>query len=122
MLFAHLPSGSHRAAARSKVRNTILVFGVLTTFTLNCRRCKALATALHKQNFRRLVRNRGWWKAPQVRHRPRGRPAELFRFRREGGAPCPGCGWPPGAALKSKMLRRSVTSVQHKSDLRVFDS
>jgi hypothetical protein len=39
---------------------------------------------LHKQNFRRLVENQGLVEGTGKSHRmPRGRPAELFRFRRE---------------------------------------
>lgn len=51
---------------------------------------------LHKQNFRRTVENAGLVERTGERARSGGRPAELFRFRREvlGERPRPGVGQP----------------------------
>ena len=70
------------------------------TFTLlNLQRAvEALAGVhIHKQNFRRLVEQGGLVEGTGRRdHRTGGRPAELFRFRREVllERPAPGVGLP----------------------------
>jgi hypothetical protein len=73
---------------RGKLKYRPVVFELLpTTFTLLRlqRVVEALAGAtLHKQNFRRLVETAGLVEGTGVvEARPVGRPAELFRFRRE---------------------------------------
>ncbi len=73
---------------RGKLKYRPVVFELLpTTFTLLRlqRVVEALAGApLHKQNFRRLVETAGLVEGTGVlESRPVGRPAELFRFRRE---------------------------------------
>ncbi len=58
---------------------------------------EALAgVGLHKQNFRRLVEGAGLVEGTGEHARTGGRPAELFRFRREvlGERPRPGVGTP----------------------------
>jgi hypothetical protein len=72
---------------RGKVKYRPVVFELLPeTFTLNHlqRVVEALAGApLHTANFRRLVDNGGLVEGTGRRAATRGRPAELFRFRRE---------------------------------------
>jgi hypothetical protein len=73
---------------RGKLRYRPVVFELLPpTFTLLSlqRVVEALAgVRLHKQNFRRLVEKGGLVEGTGVREAPGvGRPAELFRFRRE---------------------------------------
>lgn len=73
---------------RGKVRYRPVVFELLPeTFTLLDlqRVVEALAgVRLHKQNFRRLVDRAGLVEGTgELSPHPRGRPAELFRFRRE---------------------------------------
>jgi hypothetical protein len=73
---------------RGKLKYRPVVFELLpATFTLLRlqRLVEALAGApLHKQNFRRLVEQGGLVEGTGVlESRPKGRPAELFRFRRE---------------------------------------
>ena len=73
---------------RGKLKYRPVVFELLpATFTLLRlqRLVEALAGApLHKQNFRRLVETGGLVEGTGLMEtRPKGRPAELFRFRRE---------------------------------------
>ena len=73
---------------RGKLKYRPVVFELLpATFTLLRlqRVVEALAGApLHKQNFRRLVEKGGLVEGRRVFDSPgKGRPAELFRFRRE---------------------------------------
>ena len=73
---------------RGKIRYRPVVFELLpesfTLFALQ-RTVEALAgTRLHKQNFRRLVENGGLVEGTgRISTRTGGRPAELFRFRRD---------------------------------------
>jgi hypothetical protein len=90
---------------RGKIRYRPVVFELLpSTFTLFQlqRAVEALAgTRLHKQNFRRLVERGGLVEGTgRVETSTGGRPAELFRFRREvlRERPAPGVGLP--AALR----------------------
>jgi hypothetical protein len=76
------------ARLRGKLRYRPLVFELVEEqFTLARlqRVVEALSgLRLHKQNFRRLVENGGLVeKTGRIDHRTGGRPAELFRFRRE---------------------------------------
>ena len=76
------------ARLRGKLKYRALVFEVMApTFTLLelQRAVEALAgLRLHKQNFRRLVAEQGLVEGTGKFNAPaRGRPAELFRFRRE---------------------------------------
>jgi hypothetical protein len=73
---------------RGKIRYRPVVFELLpAAFTLLQlqRTVEALAgLRLHKQNFRRLVETAGLVEGTgQIESRTGGRPAELFRFRRE---------------------------------------
>lgn len=73
---------------RGKLKYRPVIFELLPeTFTLLQlqRTVEALAgVRLHKQNFRRLVENGRFLEPTRGRERPvRGRPAKLFRFRRE---------------------------------------
>jgi hypothetical protein len=73
---------------RGKIRYRPVVFELLpATFTLLQlqRTVESLAgLRLHKQNFRRLVENGRFLEATRSLERPaRGRPAKLFRFRKE---------------------------------------
>jgi hypothetical protein len=73
---------------RGKLKYRPVVFELLpASFTLLRlqRLVEALAGApLHKQNFRRLVESGGLVEGTGLREtRSKGRPAELFRFRRE---------------------------------------
>lgn len=86
---------------RGKLKYRPVVFELCPeTFTLLQlqRIVEALAgVRLHKQNFRRLVENAGLVEGTGQRHyQNRGRPAELFRFRREvlWERPAPGVGLP----------------------------
>ncbi len=86
---------------RGKIRYRPVVFELLPeTFTLLRlqRTVEALAgVRLHKQNFRRLVERGGLVEGTgRLEHGGRGRPAELFRFRREVllERPAPGVGLP----------------------------
>lgn len=86
---------------RGKLRYRPVVFETLSSaFTLSRlqRTVEALAgVRLHKQNFRRLVEQGGLVEGTgQVETRTGGRPAELFRFRRDvlRERPAPGVGLP----------------------------
>jgi hypothetical protein len=86
---------------RGKLKYRPVVFELLpATFTLLQlqRIVEALAgVRLHKQNFRRLIGNAGLVEGTgRVEARTGGRPAELFRFRREvlRERPAPGVGLP----------------------------
>ncbi|MGF1597802.1 MAG: hypothetical protein ACFCVK_12870 [Acidimicrobiales bacterium] len=85
---------------RGKLTYRPVVFELLPpTFTLLQlqRLVEALAgVGLHKQNFRRLVESAGLVEGTGAYARTGGRPAELFRFRREvlGERPRPGVGRP----------------------------
>ncbi len=86
---------------RGKIRYRPVVFELLPeTFTLLRLQCTVEALAgvrLHKQNFRRLVERAGLVEGTgRLEHSGRGRPAELFRFRREVllERPAPGVGLP----------------------------
>jgi hypothetical protein len=86
---------------RAKIRYRPVVFELIPeTFTLLTlqRAVEALAgVRLHKQNFRRLVEQGGLVEGTGHRdHQTGGRPAELFRFRREVllERPAPGVGLP----------------------------
>ena len=88
---------------RSKIRYRPVIFELMPeTFTLLQlqRAVEALAgVRLHKQNFRRLVDRGGLVEGTGRREqRTGGRPAELFRFRREVllERPAPGVGLPGG--------------------------
>jgi hypothetical protein len=89
-----LMAGDHRrilAAALGRIRGKIkyrpVIFELVPdTFTMNelQRVAEALAgIRLHTANFRRLVANTGLVEPTGSRTRTGGRPAELFRFRRE---------------------------------------
>lgn len=92
------------ATALTRIRGKLgyrpLVFELLPSrFTLLAlqRVVEALAgVRLHKQNFRRLVEGAGLVERTGEQARTGGRPAELFRFRREvlGERPRPGVGTP----------------------------
>ncbi|MEM7341277.1 MAG: NUDIX domain-containing protein [Actinomycetota bacterium] len=92
------------ATALTRIRGKLgyrpLVFELLPSrFTLLAlqRVVEALAgVPLHKQNFRRLVEGAGLVERTGEQARTGGRPAELFRFRREvlGERPRPGVGTP----------------------------
>ena len=76
------------ARLRAKIRNRPLVFELLppvfTLFELQKTVEAILGPHLHKQNFRRLVEGTGLVEATgEVRTHTGGRPAKLFRFRRE---------------------------------------
>ena len=76
------------ARLRTKIRNRPLVFELLppafTLFELQKTVEAILGPHLHKQNFRRLVEGTGLVEpTDEVRTRTGGRPAKLFRFRRE---------------------------------------
>ncbi len=93
---------------RGKLKYRPVVFELLpATFTLLQlqRVVEALAgMRLHKQNFRRLVENGGLVEGTgRIDTRTGGRPAELFRFRREvlRERPAPGVGLPGLRALGS---------------------
>lgn len=85
---------------RGKLRYRPVIFEMLpeefTLFRLQ-KAVEALAgVQLHKQNFRRLVEQAGLVEGTGHRTQARGRPAELFRFRREvlRERPAPGVGLP----------------------------
>ncbi len=91
---------------RGKLRYRPVVFELLPpAFTLLQlqRLVEALAGfRLHKQNFRRLVEKGGLVEGTsQLHHETGGRPAELFRFRREvlRERPAPGVGLPGSGPL-----------------------
>ena len=94
------------ARLRGKLKYRPVVFELMApTFTLLelQRTVEALAgLRLHKQNFRRLVAEQGLVEGTGKFSAPaRGRPAELFHFRREvlRERPAPGCQtWVCGAA------------------------
>jgi hypothetical protein len=95
---------------RGKLKYRPVVFELVPdTFTLYQlqRVVEALAgVRLHKQNFRRLVEKGGLVEGTGRRHRETGgRPAELFRFRREvlKERPTPGVGL-PGARPRGDQL------------------
>ena len=98
------------ARLRGKMKYRPVVFELMApSFTLLelQRTVEALSGArLHKQNFRRLVAEQGLVEGTGKFSTPaRGRPAELFRFRREeagANAPPPACGSPPADAIKHK--------------------
>lgn len=106
--FGHPLAGDHRrilatalGRIRGKIRYRPVVFELLPeTFTLLTlqRTVEALAgIRLHKQNFRRLVEHQGLVEGTgQVHKQTGGRPAELFRFRRDvlTERPAPGVGLP----------------------------
>ena len=84
---------------RAKIKYRPVIFEMIPeTFTLLQlqRSVEALAgVRLHKQNFRRLVEQGGLVEGTgRVKTRTGGRPAELFRFRREVllERPAPGVG------------------------------
>ncbi len=86
---------------RGKLKYRPVVFELLpVNFTLLQlqRIVEALAgLRIHKQNFRRLVENAGLVEGTgELHQQPKGRPAELFRFRREvlRERPAPGVGLP----------------------------
>ena len=73
---------------RAKIRNRPLVFELLppdfTLFEMQKAVEAILGPHLHKQNFRRLVETAGLVEPTgEVRSNTGGRPAKLFRFRRE---------------------------------------
>ncbi len=72
---------------RGKIKYRPVIFELLPeSFTLLHLQSAVEALAgvrLHKQNFRRLVENAGLVEGTGTMTRTRGRPAELFRFRRE---------------------------------------
>lgn len=89
---------------RAKIRYRPVIFELMPeTFTLLQlqRAVEALAgVCLHKQNFRRLVDKGGLVeRTGRMEQRTGGRPAELFRFRREVllERPAPGVGLPGGS-------------------------
>ena len=91
---------------RGKLRYRPVVFELLpASFTLSRlqRTVEALAgVRLHKQNFRRLVEQGGLVEGTgQLETHTGGRPAELFRFRRDvlRERPAPGVGLPGAAAV-----------------------
>jgi hypothetical protein len=70
---------------RSKLKYRPVIFDLMPDrFTLRALQQTTelvLGTALHQQNFRRLVEKSGFVEATGKTSRARGRPAELFRFR-----------------------------------------
>ncbi len=93
------------ARLRAKLRNRPLVFELLppvfTLFELQKTVEAILGPHLHKQNFRRLVEGTGLVEPTgEVRTHTGGRPAKLFRFRREVllERPAPGVGVRSGRA------------------------
>ena len=78
---------------RSKLKYRPVIFDLMPDrFTLRALQQTTelvLGTALHKQNFRRLVEKSGFVAATGKTSRARGRPAELFRFRHENRADRP---------------------------------
>ena len=93
------------ARLRAKIRNRPLVFELLppvfTLFELQKTVEAILGPHLHKQNFRRLVEGTGLVEPTgEVRTHTGGRPAKLFRFRREVllERPAPGVGVKSGRA------------------------
>ena len=78
---------------RSKLKYRPVIFDLMPDrFTLRALQQTTelvLGTALHKQNFRRLVEKSGFLEATGETSRARGRPAELFRFRHENRADRP---------------------------------
>ena len=101
---------------RGKLKYRPVVFELLPpTFTLLQlqRLVEALAgVRLHKQNFRRAWSSApAWWRAPgQLDAETGGRPAELFRFRREvlRERPRPGVGTPWTRVLSLTLWCRST--------------
>ena len=85
---------------RGKLKYRPVVFELMNaTFTLSelQRTVEAIAgVALHKPNFRRMLERTGFVEGLGHRDATGGRPAELFRFRREAlaGAPASGLGLP----------------------------
>ena len=75
---------------RSKLKYRPVIFDLMPDrFTLRALQETTelvLGTALHKQNFRRLVEKSGLVEATGETSRARGRPAELFRFRHDNRA------------------------------------
>ncbi len=108
----HHMRGDHRrilatalARLRAKIRNRPVVFELLppifTLFELQKTVEAILGPHLHKQNFRRLVEGTGLVEpTDEVRTHTGGRPAKLFRFRREVmlERPAPGVGVKSGRA------------------------
>jgi len=81
-----LATAMSRLRAKIKYRPVIfeLMPGEFTLFELQRTVEAILGSHLHKQNFRRLVENGGLVEATEeVRANTGGRPAKLFRFRRE---------------------------------------
>ncbi|MCE7871791.1 hypothetical protein DYH09_15615 [bacterium CPR1] len=72
---------------RGKIKYRPVIFELLpevfTLFQLQSAVEALAGVRLHKQNFRRLVENAGLVEGTGANTRTRGRPAELFRFRRE---------------------------------------
>lgn len=94
---------------RAKIKYRPVIFELMPpTFTLLelQRAVEALSgVRLHKQNFRRLVEQGGLVEGTgNVRHATGGRPAELFRFRREVVLERPA----PGVALPGSRRERST--------------
>ena len=89
MSFAHrriMASGLGRLRAKIKYRPVLfeLMAHEFTLFELQRTVEAILGSRLHKQNFRRLVESGGLVDATQdIRTHTGGRPAKLFRFRRE---------------------------------------
>ena len=93
------------ARLRAKIRNRPVVFELLppvfTLFELQKTVEAILGPHLHKQNFRRLVEGTGLVEPTgEVRTHTGGRPAKLFRFRRDVllERPAPGVGVKSGRA------------------------
>ena len=85
------------ARLRGKIKYRPVVFELMgPTFTLSAlqRTVDAIAgVAVHKQNFRRMVERTGLVEGlGQFDEETGGRPAELFRFRREAAAAAPALG------------------------------
>ena len=96
---------------RAKIKYRPVIFELMpAAFTLLelQRTVEALAgTRLHKQNFRRLLERGGLVEGTgAVRHDTGGRPAELFRFRREVllERPAPGVGLPGSRRERQGMV------------------
>lgn len=91
---------------RAKIKYRPVIFELLPrTFTLLQLQSAVEALAgvrLHKQNFRRLVEGAGLVEGTGSSTRTRGRPAELFRFRREVLTERPD----PGVARLTRLERR----------------
>ena len=90
---------------RSKLKYRPVIFDLMPDrFTLRALQQTTelvLGTALHKQNFRRLVEKSGFVEATGETSRARGRPAELFRFRHGNRADRPLAGLRVSGGRKS---------------------